>query len=375
MRVVLTGSSRGISNQKIVLREVARFVKDCGGIPIIIPAMGSHGGSTAEGQREILSDYGITEEFCECEIVSSMQTLQSGSTPDGLPVFIDKFAAESDAIIVLGRIKPHTAFRGRYESGLAKMLSIGLGKQKGADSLHEAGFGVFDEKIPAFARVVLANNPVIFGVALVENALDETCRIDVLKSEEILEQEPAILEFAKSQMSRILIPETDVLIVREIGKNFSGSGMDPNITGTWSTPYGSGGIRKQRTVILDISDETHGNVIGLGKAETTTLRVFNKIDFTTTYPNALTSTVIIPCVIPMVLETDAMAIKAAIKTCTGIDKKNVRIVFIKNTKYLSEIFVSEALLEEARRTDGIEILEGPRALRFDAEENLLDLQS
>jgi hypothetical protein len=274
----------------------------------------------------------------------------------------------------VSRIKAHTAFRGKYESGLAKMLCIGLGKQKGADSMHEAGFGVFAERIPAFARVILANTPVIFGVGLVENALDETCRIEVIRSEEIMDREPEILEFAKKQLPRILFPATDVLIVREVGKNISGSGMDPNITGTWPTPYGGGGIQKQRTVVLDISDESHGNIIGLGKADTTTLRAFDKCDFTMTYPNALTSTVLATCAIPMVMETDAMAIKAAIKTCNGIDRKNVRIVYIKNTKSLAEIFVSEAMLAEAGRTEGIEILEGPRPFRFDAEEDLLDFR-
>jgi hypothetical protein len=372
MRVVLTGSSRGMSNQKIILRELARFVKECGATPYIIPAMGSHGGATAEGQRGILTDYGITEEFCGCEIVSRMETVLTATTPDGLPVYIDKFAAEADAIIIMSRLKAHTAFRGKYESGLAKMLCIGMGKQKGADSMHEAGFGVFAERIPAFARLIIANNPVVFGVAVIENAVDETCRIEVVKSEEILDREPALLEFARTQLARILFPETDVLIVKEIGKNISGSGMDPNITGTWATPYGGGGIRKQRTVVLDITEETHGNVLGLGNAQMTTLRAFNKIDFTTTYPNILTTTVIGPCVIPMVLETDEMAIKAAIKTCNGIDRRKVRIVYIRNTKSLSEIFVSESMLEEAKRTEGIEILEGPRNFRFDPDGTLLD---
>ena len=374
MRVVLTGGSRGIANIAVILREVAAFVKECGAVPVIVPAMGSHGGSTAEGQRQILTEYGITEELCGCEIVASMETVVTGHTQDGHPVYLDKYAHEADAIIPVGRIKPHTAFRGPYESGLMKMLGIGLGKQKGADSLHNEGFGVFRERIPAFGQVIIDTNNVIFGVGLIENAYEHTCRIEVVKGEEIAEKEPPLLEFAKVQMARILFPETDILVVREIGKNISGSGMDPNITGTFSTPYAQGGIRKQRTVVLDLTEESHGNAIGVGKSDTTTMRMFNKIDFTTLYPNMLTSTVVAPGVIPMVMEDDKMAIEAAIKICTGVDKEKIRIVVIKNTLCMEEIMISETMLEEAEKTEGIEILEAPRAFRFDGNGNLLDLK-
>jgi len=372
MRVTLTGSSREVANMKTVLREIASFVKDRGAVPVIIPAMGSHGGSTAEGQKAILDDFGVTEEYCGCRVHASMDTVLTGRTEDGLPVYIDKFAAESDAIIPVGRIKAHTAFRGPYESGLFKMLAIGLGKQKGADSLHDMGFGAFRERIPAFARVVLANNYVPFGVGLIENAFDETCRVEVVEGDRIGEVEPSLLEYAKQRMPRILFPETDVLVVRQIGKNFSGSGMDPNVTGTFATPFASGGIAKQKTVVLDVSDKSHGNAMGVGMADITTLRLFHKIDFTALYPNMLTSTVIAPGKIAMVMEDDELALRAAIKTCTGIDKQRVRIVYIKNTLSLEEIFVSEAMLDEARRTEGVEIIEEPRPFRFDREGNLLD---
>jgi hypothetical protein len=302
-----------------------------------------------------------------------METDITGYTDDAHPVHIDKFAAESDAIIVIGRIKAHTAFRGPYESGLFKMLGIGLGKQKGADSLHAAGFGVFRERIPAFAQVILKNNNVIFGVGIIENAYDQTCRLEVIKGEEIAEKEPPLLEYAKKRMPRILFPETDVLIVRWIGKNFSGSGMDPNLTGTWSTPYGSGGIKKQRTVVLDLSEQSHGNAMGVGMADVTTMKLFDKIDFNALYPNMLTSTVIAPGKIAMVMEDDELAIKAAIKTCTGIEKDKVRIVMIRNTMNLEEILVSEALLEEAKHIEGVEIAAQARDFRFDESGNLLDL--
>ncbi len=238
MSVVLTGSGREIANMNVILRETASFIRDQGALPFIVPAMGSHGSSTAEGQKEILAGYGITEEFCGCPVRSSMDTVLLGHTADGDPVYLDAFAHRADAIAAVGRIKPHTAFRGKYESGLMKMLAVGLGKQKGADSIHRLGFGPLKDRIPAFASVVMEKHTVLFGVGVIENAFKETCRLEVLRGEEIPEKEPALLEYAKTRMPAILFPETDVLVVRTIGKNFSGSGMDPNISGTWATPFG-----------------------------------------------------------------------------------------------------------------------------------------
>ena len=249
MRVVLTGSSRQIANMPLILRELASFVNKQGAQPYIIPAMGSHGGATDEGQRAILESYGITEEFCGCPIHSSMETVRVGELPNGDEVRVDKFAYEADAVIVVGRIKAHTAFRGSYESGLIKMMAIGMGKRAGADSLHREGFGKMGERLPQYAKVVFDSCNIIFGVAPIENEFDQTCRIEVLPAEEIFEKEPELLLYAKTRLPRLLLPETDVLVVREIGKNFSGSGMDPNVTGTFGTPFASGGIRKQRTEI------------------------------------------------------------------------------------------------------------------------------
>ncbi len=370
MSVVLTGSGREIANMNVILRETASFIRDQGALPFIVPAMGSHGSSTAEGQKEILSGYGITEEFCGCPVRSSMDTVLLGHTADGDPVYLDAFAHRADAIAAVGRIKPHTAFRGKYESGLMKMLAVGLGKQKGADSIHRLGFGPLKDRIPAFASVVMEKHTVLFGVGVIENAFKETCRLEVLRGEEIPEKEPALLEYAKTRMPAILFPETDVLVVRTIGKNFSGSGMDPNISGTWATPFGGGGIRKQRTVVLDLDDKSHGNSLGAGMADFTTLRLFHKIDFTALYPNGLTSTVIEPCKIPMVLENDEMAIRAALKTCTGIDRNKVRMVMIRNTQELETILVSESLAGEGILPEGAEILGGAEAMSFDQDGNL-----
>ena len=349
MRVVLTGSSRQIANMPLILKKLAAFVRAQGGEPCIIPAMGSHGGATAEGQKALLEGYGITEDYCGCPILSSMETVRVGQLPDGDEVRMDRFAHEADAVIVVGRIKAHIAFRGTYESGLVKMMAIGMGKRAGADSLHRAGFGKMGERLPLYAKVVFDNCNVIFGVAPIENEFDQTCRIEVIPAEEIFDREPELLRYAKSRLPRILLPETDVLIVGEIGKNFSGSGMDPNV------------------------EQTHGNFIGLGMADTTTKRAFEKLDTNAAYFNMLTSTVLCVGKIPMVLEDDKLAIQAALKTLTQVDREHIRMVYLKNTLSLETIMVSEALLEQVRGRDDMEILEQPHPLSFDSEGRLLDL--
>lgn len=374
MTIAVTGSSRGIANMNIILRETVGFLQRAGALPFIIPAMGSHGGATAEGQKAVLTGYGITEEFCGCPIVSSMDTVCIGTVEDEgktLPVYIDKHAASADGIVAVNRIKPHSAFRGPCESGITKMLCIGLGKQKGADCMHNDGFKYFKTRIPLFGNYVRTHAKVLFAVATIENAFDETNKIAVLKNEEIPLKEPELLKYAFSMMPRILVDETDVLIVNEIGKNFSGSGMDPNITGTWSTPYGSGGIKKQRTVVLDLSEESHGNGLGIGQADTTTLRFFNKMDFTETYPNALTSTVFLPVKLAMVLKNDEMAIKAAIKTCNEIDPRSVRIVLIKNSLSMEEIYLSRAYVEQIKDISGLTAESECEPLPFDENGNLI----
>jgi len=372
MRVAITGSSRQVANMTVFLRELASFVKAQGAKPFIVPAMGSHGGATAEGQRVILESFGVTEEFCGCPIVSSMETVRVDVLPNGDEVRMDKAAHDADGIIVFGRVKPHTAFRGTYESGLIKMMAIGLGKREGADSLHKEGFGKMGERLPGFAKAVFHHSRVVFGVAVIENEIDQTCRIEVVPSEEIFDREPELLNYARTRLPRIILPETDILVVREVGKNFSGSGMDPNVTGTFGTPFASGGIKKQRVAVLDISPESHGSFIGLGMADVTTKRAFEKLQTNATYFNMITSTVLKVGKIPMVLEDDRLALQTAVKTLTGVDHNRVRLVYIKNTLSLEQILVSEALLEEVRSHEDMEILEEPRPLRFDGTGALLD---
>ena len=369
-RICLTAGSRGVDNIALILKTVAGYVKAKGAIPFIIPAMGSHGGATAEGQLKVLEDYGITPESCGCEVISSMDTQEIGTTSDGQRVSIDKHAATADGIIVIGRIKPHTGFRGPYESGLMKMMAIGLGKQRGAEACHRQGFKKMAQMVPMFGKTILKNCPVLFGIGLVENAFDQTCLIRALTPDEIIDKEPEILDFARTRMPCIKIPSGDILVVDRIGKNISGDGMDPNISGTWATPYASGGFQSEHVVVLDLTDETHGNSNGLGMADVTTDRAFNKIIPDITYPNGLTSLILNVLRVPMHVRSDELAIKAAAKACTDGDRDHLRIVRIQDTLHLGEIWISEAMLADARSRDDIDILGDPAPFAFDEQGNL-----
>lgn len=369
-RICLTAGSRGVDNIALILKTVAGYVKAKGAIPFIIPAMGSHGGATAEGQLKVLEDYGITPESCGCEVISSMETKEIGTTSDGQRVSIDKHAAAADGIIVIGRIKPHTGFRGTYESGIMKMMAIGLGKQRGAEACHRQGFKKMAQMVPMFGKTILQNCPVLFGIGLVENAFDQTCLIRALTPDEIIDKEPEILNLARTRMPCIKIPSGDILVVDRIGKNISGDGMDPNISGTWATPYASGGFQSEHVVVLDLTDETHGNSNGLGMADVTTDRAFNKIIPDVTYPNGLTSLILNVLRVPMHVRSDELAIKAAAKACTDGDRDHLRIVRIQDTLHLGEIWISEAMLADARSRDDIDILGDPAPFAFDEQGNL-----
>lgn len=370
MRIAITAGSRGIANIALITKCIAGFVKAMGAEPFVVPAMGSHGGATAEGQTAILNSYGITEEYIGCPILSSMEVKKIGVNEEGMGVYIDRYAAEADGIIVSCRIKPHTAFRGPYESGIMKMMTIGLGKQHGAEVCHEAGFKHMAKYVPMFGRAILENAPVLFAVASIENAYDETAKLAAVNADEVVEKEPPLLKEAFANMPRILVDECDVLVVDQIGKNFSGDGMDPNITGTFCTPYASGGIRSQRVCVLDLSPETHGNGIGLGYSSATTKRVFDQLDLASMYPNAITCTVLGGVRIPIVMESDREAIQVCVRTCNEIDKENPRIVRIPNSLHIEYIMLSEAYYDEIKENPDIEILSEPEYLPFDEEGNL-----
>ena len=363
--IAITVGSRGIGSIDVIARSVVAEVKRRQGNPFIVPAMGSHGGSTAEGQREVLVGLGVTEERVGCPIVSSMDVVELGQLPNGLPVLMDKHAYEADGIIVLNRIKPHTAYRGPCESGLVKMITIGLGKQKGADSCHTFGFGHMARNILDMSSISLAKAPILLGVAIVENAYDKTAHIEAVPAEEIVETDKRLLVMAKANMPQIPFDRIDVLLVDRIGKEFSGDGMDPNITGRYSTPFASGGPSVNKIVVFDLTEETHGNANGIGVADFSTRRLFDKINFEYTYANAFTSTITVPVRIPVIMDTEKDAVLGAVKTCNASDINRPRVVRIKDTLHLQDIWISEALVPEAEKMAQIKIHGQPSPMAFD----------
>lgn len=373
MSIAVTAGSRGIRNVDVITKAIVDFVKRRGAYPFIVPAMGSHGGATAEGQLEVLASYHITPETMGCPIRSSMEVVELGVSERGRKVYLDRNAYEADGIIISCRLKPHNAFRGPYESGPCKMMTVGLGKQAGASIVHGDGMDVIAQNIPTMAKVVLEKARILFAIPCVENAYDETCRIEAILAEDILKREPELLKYAFSNMPRLMVGETDVLVVDEIGKNYSGTGVDPNITGTFSTPYASGGISVQRTCFLNLSEASHGNALGCGLACAITKKIFDEMDVEKMYPNCITSTVLASARIPCVVANDREAMQICIKTCNRIDADHVRVVRIANSLHIDEIMLSEAYYEDVKsgKYPGIEALDEPRPLEFNQAGNLL----
>ncbi|PMC37985.1 hypothetical protein CJ195_10345 [Bacillus sp. UMB0899] len=370
MEIAVAVGSRGVDRLVEITALTVQFLKDLGAVPFIVPSMGSHGGATAEGQRDVLAHLGVTEESVKAEIRSSMEVIKLGELPNGLPVYIDKYASEADGIVVINRIKPHTAFRGPVESGIMKMISIGLGKQKGAEATHQLGFKYMAENVPAMAKMMMEKTPILFGVATLENAFDKVARVEVLPVEEIEEKEPALQALAKQLLPKLFFDQIDVLVIDEIGKNISGDGMDPNITGRYPTPYAKGGPDVNKMVVLDLTHQTEGNANGVGTADFTTQRLVDKMDREVTYANGLTSTVCAPTKIATTLANDEDAIKAAIKTCNILDFTKVKMVRIKNTLDIAEIEVSEALIDHVAQHPDMEQLSDLFELPFNEEGNL-----
>ncbi|HWR28694.1 MAG TPA: lactate racemase domain-containing protein [Negativicutes bacterium] len=370
MRIAIAAGSRGVDQIPALIRTTVEELKKRGADPFVIPAMGSHGGATAEGQAEVLAHLGITEQTVGCPIISSMEVVEISRLPNGLPVYVDKNAYHADGIIVINRVKPHTAFRGPNESGLAKMIAIGLGKQKGAETCHAYGFKHMAEHVPAMAREAIAKVPILFGIGTVENAYDHIAKIVVASADALIEIDKNLLVEAKGAMPRIGFSPIDVLIIDEIGKDISGDGMDPNITGRYPTPYPTGGPEVSKMVVLDLTEKTNGNANGVGTANFTTRRLVAKTDFKAMYANGITSTVVGPTAIPLTLDCDLDAIRAAVKTSNALDISKVRLVRIKNTLQLGELMISESLLEEARAMPNVTILSDPFELKFNEQGNL-----
>lgn len=370
--VAITAGSRGIVNLPLAIRTVVRAVKKTGAVPFIVPAMGSHGGATAEGQVKLLKGLGIDEETVEAPLRSSMETVRVGTTDTGLPAMIDKYAAEADATIVINRVKAHTSFRGEYESGLLKMITIGLGKQQGADLCHRLGFGHMAKNVPDIARVILDNSNIIGAVAILENGYHETARVEVLPANEIFPKEPELLREYWRISPRIPFDVFDVLVLDYIGKDIAGTGFDTNIVGRYNSKYATGGPAISRVAVLNITDFSKGNANGIGLADFTTQRAFNKFLPEQTYPNSLTSTVPDTVRMPMVLKNDKQAIQAAVKTCNSPTPESIKLVRLQSTLCLDEFFISEALIPECQKLANVEICGRPEPFAFSATGNLLD---
>jgi hypothetical protein len=371
-RIAIGVGSRGIGHLPRIVAALVDELRSLDCDPFIVPSMGSHGGATAAGQEAALAHLGVTAEAVHAPIVSDMHTEVVATTPSGLAVHMDAHALHADGIVFVGRVKPHTAFHGSYESGLAKMIAIGLGKQAGAASTHARGFGEMAHMVPEMAREALKVAPIRLALAVLENAYDLPYKIVAVPAQKILEVEPSLLEEARAAMPRLPFDELDVLVIDRIGKNISGDGADPNITGRFPTPYASGKPCVSKQVVLDLTDASGGNGNGLGTADYTTVRAASKMSLAATYPNALTSTVPGPVAIPMILPSDHLAFAAAILTCNAVDRPP-RVVRLQDTLHLEEFWVSPALLEADGEVGALTVIEPPKPPVFDVDGNLVDL--
>ena len=370
MKIAITGGSRGISFYKELMKTIVSFVKKCGATPFIVPSMGSHGGGTSEGQENMLKKLGITKESVGCEIISSMDVVEVGRTSKDLSVYIDKNAANADGIILLNRVKLHTSFRGKYESGLIKMMAIGLAKRKGADMTHFLRYENMAENLVEVGKIALNNLNIICGVASIENGYNEVADLFVLNKDEILKEEPKILEKSKRLMPRIYLDDIDVLIVNEIGKNISGTGVDTNIVGRFHTNAASGGPNTVKLGFLDISEKSGGNGNGMGLADFVSKKFFRKIDFESTYINAITSTEPNSVKLPLVLDNDKYVFQGCVKLCGVKNIQDIKLVIINNTKELDEIYMSKSAFENTVDKSKVKKESELFDIPFDEEGNL-----
>lgn len=371
-RVAITAGSRGIHRIAQMTRAIADCVRELGGVPFILASMGSHGGATADGQKAILASYGIEESTMGAPVDATMDVVEVGKTEDGVPVVLNRLAKEADAVVLVNRIKPHTSFRGPYESGLMKMMTIGLGSQRGATLAHSMGADGLPLMIPAWGRIILREAPIALGVAILENAYEQTAKVVAVEPDELAAVEPELLDEARELMPRIPVERIDLLIVDRIGKNISGTGMDPNIIGRISLA----GVeepdspRIERIVVLDLTPETHGNANGIGLADVTTRRLVDNIDFKATYANAMTSTFLNRAYIPIVGESDREAIEIALGASGNGGNPDARVMRIRSTLELEHLRASESLLPELSGMPEVEVSGEPAGMNFDGEGNL-----
>ncbi len=372
--VAITAGSRGIANIATVIAEVVGELKKIGAKPFVFPAMGSHGGATAQGQKNILTHYGITKETMGAPIKATMEVVQISTTDGGVPVFVDKNAYQADHIVVVNRVKPHTDYKGEIESGLMKMMAIGLGKQKGADHYHNIFLDQSHEPVLlAVAREILKHCPIAFGLALVENQRDETDTIKAMPAAEIEETERQLLRRAKRLLAGLPLDRIDLLIVDQMGKDISGTGMDQNVIARTVIPYHTSPRkpRIRRIFVRDFTPNSDGNATGIGNADFTTQRLVDKIDRRATYMNAITSCGPEIVRIPPCFETDREAIQAALTTIGVVQPEDARVVHIRDTLSLEAMYLSKALLPELENRKNVSVEGTPRSMKFDRKGNLI----
>jgi hypothetical protein len=370
--VAVGAGSRGIASIDVAVGATVRYLRDVGARPFVFPAMGSHGGGTAEGQLSVLEHYGITEATMGCPVRATMDVVQVGEAL-GLPVWLDRYAAEADWIGLVNRIKPHTDFKGSIESGLFKMMTIGLGKWKGAVQYHRANVTHgYETVITAVGREMLGKARIGFGVGIIENGYDETAYIEAFNAQDLEAGERRLLKNAREWMARLPFSPIDVLIVEQIGKNISGSGMDTNIIGRPTNPFEPFPADPRITwiVALDITDESYGNATGIGNADFTTRRLVDKIDMKATLINTITACAPGGAKVPATFETDREAIETALDCIGLMPAERARVIRIKNTLLLGELEVSEAYAAEVARRSDLTLL-GEALLGFDAAGRLL----
>lgn len=373
--VALTAGSRGIANIPLILKSAVQYLKDLGARPFLVPAMGSHGGGTAEGQRELLESYGITEAFVGVPIRASMEVITAGHTPEGYPVYLDKQASEADHIGVIARVKPHTNFHGPIESGLMKMMLIGLGKHVGAAQYHRVLLEeAYDPVVRSVGRTLRANSNIRFGLCLVENGYDETAQIEGALPADFEKVEERLLVQAREGLARLPFQEADLLIIDEIGKEISGSGMDTNVVGRKrafnASPPPEGQPRMRYIFIRGLSAHTHGNAAGIGFADFTTTRLIQSMNYEATRINCLTSGYPGGANLPVYLDTDQQVVDAALAIIGTRAAEKARIMHIRNTLWLEEVEVSEPCLKELEPMTKFTIEKGPHGLAFGKDGNL-----
>jgi hypothetical protein len=347
-RIAITIGSRGIAGIPAIAKAAVDAVRSLGFEPFVVAAMGSHGGGTAEGQRALLADLGVTEASVGCPIRAEMETVVVGTNSFGLPIHVDRNAHEADGIVLLNRIKPHTSFTGRFESGLLKMLTIGLGKRQGAAQVHKLGLPGLRAMLPEVGALLLEKTRVVLGVAIIENAREQTARIVAVEPEDLLEVEPRLLDESRELMARLPFDQIDVLVVGELGKNYSGTGMDPNVIGRQRVETMPDLPRPiiTRLAVLDVSEEARGNAVGIGLADLTTERLVRQIDPTPMQVNSMTSNFLTRARVPLSLPTDRDVIAACLETCWRTVSAQARMVLIPNTLELTTLWVTRPFAAE-----------------------------